>query len=474
MSKLNGIRPALRACSALIASLLAVSAAVSCGREVAPDVTTAPDVTGAEQTSGGTGGTEPGTAEASTTAVETEPAQTDSRPGGELSLYDGKAHTIEVSWSYGYVGSASHSSYALTLNPSGKYYSISEPIVIKKAGTRISFIDDNSNSNGDTAFASGSALVVSTWNERNGRYVIDREGANYAGSGNNDSDVATYTGGIQHYSYVSSLDGEIIRLGYRSGETADFKPAKYPSVTIKFTGETGTMVGTADSEAAFAEYIDAQKALAGDSALKGKRIYAIGDSYFAGNGINPAYVWPAILAAKYSMSFINYGRNGSTISNYVTDKNPMCDRVSQMSSVQADIILFEGGKNDFNVACPIGNLGDTSTKTFYGAIDATVKALRAKYPAAVIICVTPWKVNGTNDIGLSVSDYSQAMINYCEANGIYCIKACDPAVSGVDMTDSAFRKSYSLAASDVSHLNLEGHKLVLSKFEKLIEEAVRQ
>ncbi|MBO7375846.1 MAG: SGNH/GDSL hydrolase family protein, partial [Clostridia bacterium] len=383
MRKNNGLRIALRVCAALIASLLALSAAVSCGRDVSPDVTTvpdatenpgvtsAPDVTGSEQTSGG------GTDDASSTAVETEPVETDARPGGDPSLYDGKEHTIEVSWSYGYVGSESHSSYAYRLNPTGKYYSISEPIVIKKAGTRISFIDDNSNSNGDTAFASGSALVVSTWSETNGKYVIDRDGANYTGSGNNDSDVATYTGGVQHYSYVSSLDGEIIRLGYRSGETADFKPAKYPAVTVKFTGETGTMVRTAGNAVAFAEYVEAQKALAGDSALIGKTIYAIGDSYFAGNGINPDYVWPAILAAKYSMNFINYGRNGSTISNYVTDKNPMCDRVSAMSSVQADIILFEGGKNDYNVACPIGNLGDTSTKTFYGAIDATVKALRA-------------------------------------------------------------------------------------------------
>ena len=36
------------------------------------------------------------------------------------------------------------------------------------------------------------------------------------------------------------------------------------------------------------------------------------------------------------------------------------------------------------------------------------------------------------------------------------------------MTDAAFRAKYSMSASDVSHLNLAGHKLVLPKFEKFI------
>ena len=51
----------------------------------------------------------------------------------------------------------------------------------------------------------------------------------------------------------------------------------------------------------------------------------------------------------------------------------------------------------------------------------------------------------------------------------YCyVDRDDPAVSGGDMTDAAFRADYSMNPTDVSHLNFAGHKLVLPKFEKFI------
>jgi len=46
----------------------------------------------------------------------------------------------------------------------------------------------------------------------------------------------------------------------------------------------------------------------------------------------------------------------------------------------------------------------------------------------------------------------------------------DTALSGVDMNDASFRKTYSLAENDVSHLNSDGHLLVLSKVEKKVAE----
>jgi len=48
--------------------------------------------------------------------------------------------------------------------------------------------------------------------------------------------------------------------------------------------------------------------------------------------------------------------------------------------------------------------------------------------------------------------------------------AADPAVSGVDVTSADFKSSYLISPNDVSHLNVEGMKLVLPKFEKLIAE----
>ena len=67
-------------------------------------------------------------------------------------------------------------------------------------------------------------------------------------------------------------------------------------------------------------------------------------------------------------------------------------------------------------------------------------------------------------------DYADAMRNFCENERIPVFSADDPALSGVDMTDAAFRTKWCMADTDVSHLNVEGHQMVLPKFEKYILE----
>ena len=62
------------------------------------------------------------------------------------------------------------------------------------------------------------------------------------------------------------------------------------------------------------------------------------------------------------MIFSNYGIGGSTISNYVSTNQPMVDRYHFMTENKPDIIIIEGGRNDYNKSVPIGTLDDTSTK----------------------------------------------------------------------------------------------------------------
>ena len=52
----------------------------------------------------------------------------------------------------------------------------------------------------------------------------------------------------------------------------------------------------------------------------------------------------------------------------------MVNRWDKMQgSENTALVLFEGGRNDYNQKTPIGKLGDTTTKTFYGAIDTVMK-----------------------------------------------------------------------------------------------------
>ena len=220
---------------------------------------------------------------------------------------------------------------------------------------------------------------------------------------------------------------------------------------------------------AYEKWIESSKEKYYNSVLERLTINALGDSYFEGQGLPAEQVWLSLLDAKYNMNMNNYGKGGSTISNYVTDKRPMCERYTQMADNDPDIILFEGGRNDFNKGVPIGSVDSHDTKTFSGALNVTIEGLKAKYPNAMIICISNWNFPGSSS-GLTYASYANAMESVAKKQGVYFIKACDPKVSGIDMSSESFRKEYSMKTSDISHLNYDGMKIAMSHFEPIIAE----
>ncbi len=206
--------------------------------------------------------------------------------------------------------------------------------------------------------------------------------------------------------------------------------------------------------------------------LHGLTINAIGDSYFEGQGLPKDKVWLSLLAEKYDINMNNYGMGGSTVSDYV-NQNPMCKRYSQMTDNSPDIVLLEGGRNDYMQKVPLGSVESTNTKTFMGALNVTIDGLQAKYPDAMIVCITNWNFNNTSthDSPYGGSEvYANAMKMVAQRQGVYCIMANDPAISGVDVSRADFRAQYCLTPGDVSHLNEEGMKLVMPKFEAILTE----
>ena len=579
--------------------------------EASPSVesSASPDTTEAEATT--EAATEP---EATTEAVATTaPEVTTAAPSGELTAY-----VANVSWHLGYVGSDTNSSWKEKINNNGTYYSYSDVINLGPAGSTVTFTDDNTNSNGDTNYASAAAYVFSSWKKENGAWVIDL-GA-YKANGT----YAEYTdaNGARTYTYTSEKDNECIRLCFRSGQSASFTPSAYPIVTVNSTkapvveaegsapevttpvvvtgtaldvkwnigyvgsstnpngyanaihptetlyaytdvieiakkgtkitfvdtkngstsvnayvvsfwkkvgndweldtsknnipgggqyvitsgssgvvytyissednecirfcfranatanrptlyssetNEPGTLQDVINATAALNKWIEEDKTRAFYDILKGKTFTVIGDSYLAGNGLDKNLVWPALLAKKYDMTFNNYGMNGSTMSNYVTNKNPMVVRYANMVDNNPDIVIIEGGRNDYNQKVPIGENGSTDTKTMKGAARFLITKVQEKYPNALIICLTVWEVGGDkNTAGYYCSDYGRALLEVCADMGVPCINAMDQAATGVYMTDSSFKAKYCMTATDISHLNADGMKLVLPAFEKAI------
>ena len=147
----------------------------------------------------------------------------------------------------------------------------------------------------------------------------------------------------------------------------------------------------------------------------------------------------------------------------------MVNRWSEMLDNDPDIVIIEGGRNDYNISAPLGTLQSNDTTTMMGASRILITKVKEKYPKALIICVTCWEVGGSaNSAGNKCSAYGKALLDVCADMGIPCINAMDQKATGVYMTDASFRSNYCIAPNDISHLNADGMKLVLPFFEKAI------
>ena len=271
---------------------------------------------------------------------------------------------------------------------------------------------------------------------------------------------------------------------------ASLQPGEY---TVCVRGNKLVLIGTTDyltglAVAEFTKYVKAAESTAElavaneysvlktqeefNKLLMGITMYAMGDSYFGGSSLGKEATWVNMLGEKYGMDYINYGIGGSTMSDYVTTNNPMVVRYKSMKKGDADIILLEGGRNDRTKEVPIGDFESRDSKTFMGSINIMLDGMLNTYPNALIILVTPWYHTGkVAATGLSNVDYANAMRSLAEYRNdprIVCLYAADPNTIGVNMNDASFRAKYCIAENDVSHLNLDGMKYVLTYMEQFI------
>ena len=375
-------------------------------------------------------------------------------------------NVLQVAWHYGAIGSKNNTSSPCEIYEK-EFFSYSDVIEIPKKGTKITFTDDNLNSNGDNrGFIFYDDFFVSSWKKNeSGEWVFNVMGGNVEGPGTSDytyskwdydpeTSIQTMT-----YSYVTSLDNECIRLCFRSGQTASFTPEVFPTVTFEYTDEPGTDLEDINN-ARFLERNNFPE-------LKGIKFNIIGDSYVAPSSAIDK--WPDTLADKYKMIYSNKGISGSQMSNHGT-RNPMVIRYTDMPDNNPDIVILQGGRNDYNDKVPMGDNDSTDTKTFKGAVNFLITKLQEKYPNALILTITAWNVAKQNTLGYSTADYGKALAEVSALRGIPCFHAYDQEISGVNMNDKAFRTKYCTDSSDVSHLNQDGHNYFFPVIEKFIGE----
>lgn len=358
-----------------------------------------------------------------------------------------REHLIEVGWSAGCVTTSGE------INPDDLSYVYSDVISLGSKGTKITFTFKG------CPVENKGVLALSSWRLEDGEWVIDRD-APYATSSavaKQDKSDNTTT-----YTYVSSANGENVRFCYYLSGFSDT-----PYVYSYETQEAGTLADLYEVES----WTSADRERAYYDILEGKTVNFIGDSLFAGHSLGKHYTWPALIGAKYNMTYENYGISGCTLSACEGGQNPIVNRFSNMPDNDPDIVVLEGGRNDYNKNAALGAHNYLNADTYKGALAMTIAGLREKYPNAVIVCVTFWRAGDKqNDMGYSCNDYNAAMLDVCQKLGVPCIDASIESETGIYMTDKDFRTEYSLSSSDVCHLNYEGMKLALAFFERKLAE----
>lgn len=365
-------------------------------------------------------------------------------------------------WNSGYIGSGLNREYKNIINKSDVNYSYTDVIVLDKKGTKVTFTDIYQLEGEDSYY------TLSFWIREGDSWVIDTTAPNLTCG--YDSAVRNREPNRTEYTYISTYDNECIRFCYFTGNPMLLN-GNYPDMEITETEEEGTLADTMEVY----EWARSDRERAYYDVLEGKSINFIGDSLFAGHSLGKHYTWPALIGAKYSMPYSNNGISGCTLSACAGGENPIINRYDKMPDNSPDIVVFEGGRNDFNKGASLGAAYGGDLTTYRGAVSALIDGLREKYPNAIIIAVTFWKANDKqNSIGLTCDEYSSAMMEVCRAKGVPYIDATNQAESGIYMTDKSFREQYSLASSDVCHLNYEGMKLALRFFEKEIARIVSE
>lgn len=212
---------------------------------------------------------------------------------------------------------------------------------------------------------------------------------------------------------------------------------------------------------------------AAEETLEGKNLLLLGDSYSAHHNLTPEEGWPSLISAYFGMTLYDYAISGSSFAGGDNGQYPMVDRYDTVANVDYDIIILQGGSNDWSHEIPIGSPDSRDETTMLGAMNVILDYFGKTWPDAAIICFTPWVSTGAvNDLGLETTAYTEAMLELCEDRGILCYNASNTAQNGIYMNEESFRAKYCLSAADRWHLNSAGQKLFASAFSTWLEAAL--
>lgn len=171
-----------------------------------------------------------------------------------------------------------------------------------------------------------------------------------------------------------------------------------------------------------------------------------------------------ILAEKWGSSVSNnMGISGSTIGNV---SNPMSVRYKNIPS-DSDFISVFGGVNDYGKNQPLGQYGDTTNETFYGALHVLLSGLQSQFPTIPKLFISPMHIGDkfggsftstVNNLGLTQDDYEEAIVKMTRKFGVPHLSLFSDM--GVTFAVAEQGTYYS---ADTLHPNNNGQALIADK-----------
>lgn len=202
------------------------------------------------------------------------------------------------------------------------------------------------------------------------------------------------------------------------------------------------------------EGIDFSRFIENSDRLKNHSWSIIGDSISTDDAYVNKQYWDFLRERHENLAVYIFANHGRKISDFVG---------VYRNIHYSDIITVFGGVNDFGGNVPIGTITDKTTDTFYGALNLLCDGLSTLYPKSLIIYITPLgnhnspyiSADITNDLGLTIYDYADAMKAVCEQFKFPVVDICSNSMLNPYVNDISSRYFV-----DGLHLNILGHELL--------------
>lgn len=205
--------------------------------------------------------------------------------------------------------------------------------------------------------------------------------------------------------------------------------------------------------------------------LEGKNLLLLGDSYSAHHKLQLEEGWPYQVCEAFGMELYDYAISGSSFAGGDNGRYPMVDRYASAMEEDYDIIILQGGSNDWSHNIPLGDVESRDKTTMLGAMNLMLDDFEAAWPEATIICFTPWVSTGAkNGLGLDTDDYVDAIARLCQSRDLILYDASNASENGIYMNQESFRTQYSLTSTDRWHLNAKGQNLFAAAFGRWIQQ----